>query len=77
MKNLRRTALPRRHATILKIILLLALLAAFGQTAFAKAVGTVKSITGNSVVLTTDSGEVTVTLINSTRILRASPDKLT
>ena len=31
-------------------------------TAFAKAVGTVKSVTGNSIVLTTDSGEVTVTL---------------
>ncbi|HXF12968.1 MAG TPA: hypothetical protein VN517_07435 [Terriglobales bacterium] len=73
MKNLRPTALPRRHAAILKIILLLALLAAFGQTAFAKAVGTVKSITGNSVVLTTEGGEVTVTLTNSTRILRASP----
>ena len=42
-------------------------------TAFAKAVGTVKSITGNSIVLTTDSGEVTVTLSDSTRILRASP----
>ena len=55
-----------------------ALLALFGvsllaPTAFAKAVGTVKSVTGNSIVLTTDSGEVTVTLADSTRILRASP----
>jgi hypothetical protein len=55
-----------------------ALLAAFGvtllaQTAFAKAVGTVKSVTGNSIVLTTDGGEVTVILGDTTRILRASP----
>lgn len=55
-----------------------ALLALFGvsllaPTAFAKAVGTVKSVKGNSIVLTTDSGEVTVTLADSTRILRASP----
>jgi hypothetical protein len=46
---------------------------ALAQASFAKAVGTVKSITGKSVVLTTDSGEVTVTLADSTRILRASP----
>ena len=55
-----------------------ALFALFGltllaQTAFAKAVGTVKSVSGNSIVLTTDAGEVTVTLADATRILRASP----
>jgi hypothetical protein len=46
---------------------------AFAQAGVAKAVGTVKSISGNSIVLTTDSGEVTVTLADATRILRASP----
>ncbi|HEX3741323.1 MAG TPA: hypothetical protein VHV29_16615 [Terriglobales bacterium] len=55
-----------------------ALLALFGvtllaQTVFAKAVGTVKSVSGNSIVLTTDSGDVTVIVADSTRILRASP----
>ncbi|MGH9516654.1 MAG: hypothetical protein ACRD3P_13355 [Terriglobales bacterium] len=58
----------------MKSALLLTLaVATLAQTTFAKAVGTVKSVTGNSVVLTTDSGEVTVTLADSTRILRASP----
>lgn len=48
--------------------------AAFAQAALAKAVGTVKSISGNSVVLTTDSGaEITVALTDSTRMLRATP----
>src|ERR1700688_1652596 len=48
--------------------------AALAQTALAKAVGTVKSINGNSVVLTTDSGaEMTVALTDSTRVLRATP----
>ncbi len=46
---------------------------ALAPTAFAKAVGTVKSMAGNSIVLTTDSGDVTVTFADSTRILRASP----
>jgi hypothetical protein len=48
--------------------------AVFAQAALAKAVGTVKSISGNSVVLTTDSGaELTVLIADSTRILRATP----
>ena len=48
--------------------------AVFAQAALAKAVGTVKSISGNSVVLTTDNGaEITVALADSTRILRATP----
>jgi len=73
MKNLWQKAFPSRHAAMLKFVLLLTLWAAFGQAAFAKAVGTVKSISGNSIVLTTDGGEVTITLADSTRILRASP----
>ena len=73
MKNLWQNAFPSRHAAIFKCVLLVMLWAAFAQTAFGKAVGTVKSITSNSVVLTTDSGEVIVTLAETTRILRASP----
>jgi hypothetical protein len=73
MKNLRQNAFRSRQPGILKCVLLLTLSAAFAQTAFAKAVGTVKSITGNSIVLTTDAGEVTVTLTDSTRILHTSP----
>jgi hypothetical protein len=73
MKNPWQNAFPSRHAAILKCVLLLTLCAAFAQTAFAKAVGTVKSISGNSIVLTTDGGEVTISLADSTRILRASP----
>jgi len=73
MRNLWQNALPLRHVAILKCVLLLMLSAAFAETAFAKAVGTVKSISGNSIVLTTDSGEITVSLAGTTRILRASP----
>ena len=48
--------------------------AAIAQTALAKAVGTVKLINGNSIVLTADNGaEITVALSDSTRILRATP----
>jgi hypothetical protein len=74
MQNLRQNRRPVRYMPALKTGLFLMLaVATLAQAAFAKAVGTVKSITGNSVVLTTDSGEVTVTLVDSTRILRASP----
>src|SRR5260370_28238335 len=48
--------------------------AASAQTPVVKAVGTVKSITGNSVVLTTDSGsEQAVTFADAARIVRAAP----
>jgi hypothetical protein len=48
--------------------------AASAQTPVVKAVGTVKSVTGNSVVLTTDRGsEQTVTFGDSARIVRAVP----
>lgn len=73
MKNPWQNAVPWRHAAVLKCVLFLTLWLVFAQTAFAKAVGTVKSISGTSIVLTTDSGEVTVTLADSTRVLRASP----
>ena len=47
---------------------------ASAQTSAAKAVGTVKSISGNSLVLTADNGsDVTVTLAESPRIVRAAP----
>jgi hypothetical protein len=47
--------------------------AAIAQTP-AKAVGTVKSVTGNSVVITSDSrAETTVTFSDSARIVRAAP----
>lgn len=74
MPTLRQIATMSRTRLVSRcaLFLILAVLA-FGHTAFAKAVGTVKAITGNSIVLTTDSGEVTVTLTDSTRILRASP----
>jgi hypothetical protein len=74
MKNLGQDRRPVRNTAVLKCTLLLTLaVVSVAQAAFAKAVGTVKSITGNSVVLTTDGGEVTVTLADSTRIVRASP----
>src|SRR5947209_10107688 len=55
-------------------ILLLAYISVFAVSALAKAVGTVKSVNGNSIVLTTDNGsEATVTVSNGTRIVRATP----
>jgi hypothetical protein len=55
------------------LVLLFAVFA-FAQLSFGKAVGTVKSISGNSVVLTTSAGaEATVTLSDSTRILQTKP----
>ena len=47
---------------------------ALSQTPAVKAVGTVKSVSGNSVVLTTDSGaDQSVTFTDSARIVRAVP----
>jgi hypothetical protein len=47
---------------------------AFAQAPAAKALGSVKSTSGNSFVLTADSGtETTVTISDSARILRTSP----
>ncbi|HZP18554.1 MAG TPA: hypothetical protein VFB00_11340, partial [Terriglobales bacterium] len=47
---------------------------ALAQVPVAKAAGTVKSVSGNSLVLITDNGnEVSVTLADTARILRAAP----
>jgi hypothetical protein len=75
MKNVRPKPRSAQNAIALKCAAFLILgSAVLAQTALAKAVGTVKSINGNSVVLTTDSGaEMTVALTDSTRILRATP----
>jgi hypothetical protein len=75
MKNLRPMPPSAHRAMAVKWVAFLILgCAAFAQTELAKAVGTVKSISGNSVVLTTDNGaEITMVLADSTRILRATP----
>jgi hypothetical protein len=74
METLRQNATLIRRRLVSKCPLFLILtIFAVAQTAFAKALGTVKAISGNSIVLTTDGGEVTVTRADSTRILRASP----
>jgi hypothetical protein len=75
MKNLCRGFQRARRVTALKWATFLAAgLVFLAPTAFAKAVGTVKSIDGNTIVLTTDTGEpATVMLSDSTRIVRATP----
>jgi hypothetical protein len=63
----------RAGLSILAPAALLWAAAAIAQTP-AKAVGTVKSVTGNSVVITSDSGvESTITFADSARIIRAAP----
>jgi hypothetical protein len=53
------------------LMLILLMSAASAQTPAVKAVGTVKSVSGNSIVLTTDSGaDQTVTFADSARIVR-------
>jgi hypothetical protein len=75
MKKLRPRPPSARTATAVKWAAFLIFgSAVFAQPALAKAVGTVKSISGNSVVLTIDGGaELTVLIADSTRILRATP----
>lgn len=47
---------------------------AFAQAPAARAVGTVKSVSGNAVVITTDAGqEMRITFSDSTRIIAAAP----
>lgn len=61
-------------AWLSRAVVSLLIIGASAQSPLAKAVGTVKSISGNSVVLTTDSGsETTVTFADSARIVRAAP----
>src|SRR5260370_10183974 len=66
---------PRAGQVLLAGVVLVSLLvSAAAQTPVAKAVGTVKSTTSTSVVLTTDSGsDLTVTFTDSARIVRAAP----
>ena len=67
------TRLPVAAKLVFLGTLLLGVSAA-AQAPIAKAVGTVKSVSANSVVLTTDSGsEQTVTFADTTRIVRAVP----
>jgi hypothetical protein len=64
----------RRSAAVKCLLFLLLGCAAFSQNARTKSVGTVKAISGNSIVLTNDiGGDVTVTLTDATRIVRATP----
>jgi hypothetical protein len=56
---------------------LLFAMAAYAQAPPAKAVGTVTSISGNSVVLATDnSSETTITFTDSARIVKAAPGQI-
>lgn len=75
MRTQQRNSGLLRSATLAKWAMLLLLASLFlSQAAFAKALGTVKSISANSVVLTVeDGGEATVTVSDSTRILRTAP----
>jgi hypothetical protein len=59
--------------TRMVVAAVLTVCAASAQTPAVKAVGTVKSVSGNSVVLTTDSGEQSVTFADSAHIVRAVP----
>jgi hypothetical protein len=61
-------------ASAFAVALLIAVCSLFAQQASAKVMGTVKSVNGSSIVLTTDSGaEVTVTVGDGARIIRATP----
>src|SRR6266567_708020 len=68
-----------KYAPIQRLLLVVAIVigvfaAAGAQTPPTKAVGTVKSVSGNSVVLTTDDhAELTLTFAESARIARAAP----
>lgn len=69
-----RHALPKRCLPIALATMLLLGSAAWAQTPVVKAVGTVKSVTATSIILTTDSGaEQTVTFADAARIVRAVP----
>jgi hypothetical protein len=70
-----RCRVPGPHVPLVAAALFSVLLwGASAQTSAAKAVGSVKSISGNSLVLTADNGsDVTVTLAESARIVRAAP----
>lgn len=73
--NARSTLLPRlSYARFQALAVLLFATAAFTYAATTKVLGTVKSINGTSLVLTTDSGsEATITFTGSTHILKVLP----
>lgn len=74
MQNLRRIWPELVAAAPRWAVLVLSITVVFAQLANAKAAGTVKSVNGNTIVLTTDGGtEATVTLADATRIMRATP----
>jgi hypothetical protein len=74
MRDVTKNTTFRRRAGLVIAGIFLLVSAASAQTSVVKAVGTVKSINGNSVVLTTDSGsEQTVTFADSSHIVRAVP----
>jgi hypothetical protein len=67
----------RLKATALLVTLSLVRGNSVAQSATAKAVGTVKSISGNALVVTPDTGsEISVTFADSARILRTSPGQM-
>src|SRR4051812_21921853 len=58
----------------LALTILIACASTFAQTAPGVSIGTVKSISGNSIVLTPDSGDaINVTVQDSARLLRIAP----
>jgi len=69
---------PLWYLRVAKWAMLVLLASVFVEpVAFAKALGTVKSTSGNSLVLTVEGGtETTVTISDSTRILRTAPGQL-
>lgn len=75
MQNLRRIWRELDFLRVPKwMVFVLAAGVIFAQVAHADAVGTVKSVTGNTIMLTTDDGaEVTVNLADTARIVRMTP----
>src|SRR5579885_2175297 len=72
MKNLRQMCVPGLRFAMWTGLLIFTLV--FAKNASAKVVGTVKSVNGNTIIITTDAGsEVTITIADSARILQATP----
>jgi len=73
--NLGERTVPRRSWCTLTILVVCLAITALAQAPpAAKAVGTVKSVSGSAVVITTDTAnETTVTFSDSSRIIRATP----
>src|SRR5215470_16290363 len=70
----RRTIRTTHKATCLAVLCLASVCGSLAQTPATKALGTVKSVNGNLIVLTPDTGtDTSVTIENSARILRTLP----